>query len=684
MLITAKLTFAEAVAQEWWLTNGIGGFAAGTLAGCLTRRYHGLLTAGLPSGARRLFWAKLETTVKCGDRQLDLATNEFSDGTMHPTGYRHLLSAQVDSDSLQRFYAGQGLIIAETITMVPGVNATLVEYEVVTAPAPVELVLIPLVNQRDYHEITLEQLPLAIEYSERECLVRLADAAERLALVASRGEFLAEPDWYYNFHYRIERCRGLSDQENHFRPGRFRVVLAPGERVQITGEVLSGQRKASGWQIADILERRRQRKKLYHAQVEAYWQRYNITRQKITDNEQWLWRRLLTLADAARNFIVQIGNRQDIIAGYPWFTSWGRDTMISLPGLCLVTGEHETARQILLSYAEHIRGGLLPNRFQEDGGAAYNTVDASLWFVVAVYHYLRATEDHQFLGRIWPAINAVIRAYLTGTEYNIRATSLGLIFAGSPGVQLTWMDAKVGEWVVTPRHGCPVEINALWYNSLQIAALLAGQVGRSDLAFRYEATAELVQQSFAREFWNDERGCLYDLILPDGQKDPAIRPNQILAVSLPFPLLSRERSRQVVQRVFEHLYTPGGLRTLAPGEPEYRPRFAGPAPERDAAYHQGTAWPWLTGQFIKAYLRVADYAPAAVRAARLLLNPLVISLAEAGLGYISEIMEPEYPFAPRGCPAQAWSVAEVLRAYVEDILPYLPVDQRANGGLRLR
>ncbi len=684
MLTYARLTFADAVGKEWWLTNGLGGFAAGTLAGCNTRRYHGLLTAGLKHGGRLLFWAKLDTTVKVGGRPLELATNEFSDGTLYPDGYRHLLSARVDGDSLRRFYAGQGIIIAETITMVPGVNATLVEYEVVSAPGPVELVMVPLVNHRDYHGITIERLPFAVDHSEQECQVKLADSVDRLCLVASKGQFITEPAWHFNFHYRVERFRGLSDQENHFRPGHFRVVLAPGESVQISGEVLAGQTKPTVWKIADILEQRRQRRELFHRQLEAYWQRQNILRQNIADFDGWLWPRLLTLADAARNFIVKISDRQDIIAGYPWFTGWGRDSMIGLPGLCLVTGEHETARNILLSYAEHIRGGLLPNRFPEHGSAAYNTVDASLWFVIAVYHYLRTTEDHQFLERIWPAINEVIRSYLTGTEYNIHTSNLGLLFAGSPGVQLTWMDAKVGDWVVTPRTGYPVEINALWYNSLQISSLLAGQVGRSDLAFRYDETAELVRQTFACEFWNHELGCLYDLIKPDGEKDPALRPNQILAVSLPFPLISLERSAQVVQRVYEHLYTPGGMRTLAPGEPEYRPRFAGAVHERDAAYHQGTAWPWLTGQFIKAYLRVADYSPQAIRAAKILLDPLLTSLDETGLGYISEIMEPEYPFAPRGCPAQAWSVAELLRAYVEDILPNLPAAQRANGGFRSR
>jgi predicted glycogen debranching enzyme len=375
-----------------------------------------------------------------------------------------------------------------------------------------------------------------------------------------------------------------------------------------------------------------------------------------------------TLAAAADQYIVSRGDQKTVIAGYHWFGDWGRDTMIALPGLTLPTGKYDVAQSILRTFAKHVDQGLLPNRFPDAGETPeYNTVDATLWFFEAARAYVHYAGDLEFVREeLYPVFADIIAWHVRGTRYGIKVYPSGLLSSGEPGVQLTWMDAKVGDWVVTPRRGKPVEIQALWYNALCIMEDFARQFGDDEGQKRYCNMATVASWSFNRLFWNEKDGCLYDVV-NGGTPDSSTRPNQIFAVSLPHSMLSMERARAVVHKVQEQLLTPVGLRSLAASDPQYRGRYTGGPTERDGAYHQGTVWPWLLGAFITAYVKVNGGDTKARRQAGEWLAPLQEHLSQAGLGHISEIFEGDPPHRPCGCIAQAWSVAEVLRAYVEDV-----------------
>lgn len=673
MLYFSRLSYLQAKSREWWLTNGLGGFSSSTLAGCHTRRYHGLLTASLDGGERLSVWAKGQVSLGYAGQWYALDTNEYRDGTINPHGYRYLLSAAIGPSLVKLTYQVGGILFTQEISMLPGQNATLVRYTLVSAPGPVEIVVEPLVNQRDYHGITQAEIPFEVTTGQDHCEIRSPGVSGRLVLTMPGASFQQAEDWHYNLNYQIEKDRGLPEWEDLFRPGRFAAQLQPGEMIQLTGRYI-WEPEGDGQEDIDfskLLRGHNLAQDSFRAQLTSYWRQKGVTKDKVDKIDPTLWSDLLHLAEFGQNFLVKETTRTGVIAGLPWFTQWGRDTMISLPGLCLASGNAQLAREILISYAQEVKDGLFPNRFTDTGGADYNTVDAGLWFIVALYQYWSVTEDRLLVDQAWPGVYAIISSYLQGTKYGIKTSSLGLLAQGTPGYQLTWMDAKVGEWVVTPRQGYPVEVNALWYNALQIGAGFAALLGRSDLGFRWQETAELLLSSFNREFWNGEKECLYDLITPEGEKDSALRPNQLLAVSLPFPVVPRVRAKKIVDQVYRELYIPGGLRTLAPGETNYHRWYQGLPQDRDAAYHQGTAWIWLLGPFISAFLKVHDWSPQAAREAKSLLDPVRANLQEAGIGYLSEILEPEYPYQPRGCPAQAWSVAEVLRSYLQEILPAL-------------
>jgi len=389
----------------------------------------------------------------------------------------------------------------------------------------------------------------------------------------------------------------------------------------------------------------------------------------------------ILLTTAADQFIVARGDQKSVIAGYPWFGDWGRDTMISLPGLTLVTGRYDDARNILRAFARSIDRGMLPNRFPDSGEAPeYNTVDATLWMFHAVHEFLRYTRDYDFVrSELYHPLADIIVWHERGTRYGIHLDSDGLLHAGEPGVQLTWMDARVGDWVVTPRQGKPVEIQALWYNALRVIAQLASVFGDPEAAARYSALADRARERFLQVFWNDASGCLYDVINDHGSPDAAIRPNQIFAISLPYPLLSSVHALRVIDVIEWELLTPYGLRTLSPRDPNYQGHFTGDAHSRDSAYHQGTVWPWLLGPFLTAYVKVhGGTEPETQQVARgradHFLDPLRAHLLEGGLGQISEVFDGDSPHRPGGCFAQAWSVAEVLRTYVEDAKGRRPDD----------
>jgi predicted glycogen debranching enzyme len=454
---------------------------------------------------------------------------------------------------------------------------------------------------------------------------------------SSTGVYRHDPHWYHTFEYEEERARGLDAVEDLASPGTFRWSLDQGDAVLLLS-------------VAGTLP----------ADAEAGSTYARLRRAERTRRSR-LGSRLERAADA---YLVRRGDGRTIVAGYPWFTDWGRDTFIALRGLCLATGRLADAREILLEWSGAVSEGMLPNLFVDQGGRPeYNTVDASLWYVIAVHDYLRRVEAAgrevplRDLRRLREAVSAILAGHVRGTRYGIRADDDGLLAAGEPGVQLTWMDAKVGDWVVTPRIGKPVEIQALWLNVLRIGGELTGE---------HAALLARGRESFARRFWNAEAGCLYDVVDADhvpGRVDDTLRPNQIFAVGgLPEAILVGGRARAVVDLVERRLLTPLGLRTLAPGAPGYCPRYEGGVRSRDGAYHQGTVWPWLLGPFAEAWVNVrGGDAPVRAEARRRFLQPLLRHLDEAGLGHVSEIGDAEAPHTPRGCPFQAWSVGEALR-----------------------
>ncbi|UCF93733.1 MAG: glycogen debranching enzyme N-terminal domain-containing protein, partial [Desulfobacterales bacterium] len=457
-------------------------------------------------------------------------------------------------------------------------------------------------------------------------------------------------DWYFNFEYLVERYRGQDFQEDLFTHGKFACRLNAGATL---GVIVSTQNPAGRSAFALLAQEKQRRQNLFA---------------KLPVSDELT--RMLTLA--ADQFVVPRGQDwRTIIAGYHWFTDWGRDTMIALPGLTLVTGRFDDARKILRAFAANASQGMLPNRFVDSGETPdYNTVDATLWFFVAIYKYLHYTRDTALVcDELLPILRDIIAWHDRGTRYHIRVDADGLLYAGEPGVQLTWMDAKIGDWVVTPRPGKAVEINALWYNALAILAELSHACGQTDQAAHFGQRAEQVRERFGEVFWYDAGGYLYDYVAGE-HRDTAIRPNQIFALSLPFALLAEQRAQRVLEIITAKLYTPFGLRSLAPEDPAYRPLYAGSAYARDSAYHQGTVWGWLLGPYLTALIRIQGASGR--RKARQLLEALQPHLSDAGLGTVSEIFDGDAPHAPRGCIAQAWSVAEILRAYREDVLDAAP------------
>jgi predicted glycogen debranching enzyme len=453
-------------------------------------------------------------------------------------------------------------------------------------------------------------------------------------------------DWYRNFEYDAERERGLDFSEDLFNP----FVLCFNLRLRRQASVIASTEQRDVTQTAEYrrAEITRRRKALVASPIEDSFAQ--------------------SLAAASDQYLVSRGDEKTVIAGYHWFNDWGRDTMIALPGLTLPTRKYEIARSILRTFANHVHQGLLPNRFPDGGETPeYNTVDATLWFFEAARAYLAYTGDLEFVGdELYPVLVDIISWHARGTRYGIKVDASGLLASGELGIQLTWMDARVGDWVVTPRRGKPVEIQALWYNALCIMEDLASRFGNEAGRRGYRHMAAVAQWSFNRLFWNEKLGCLYDVV-NGGPPDPSIRPNQIFAVSLPHSVLPLDRAGSVVEKVKEHLLTPFGLRTLAPSDPLYRGKYTGGPKERDGAYHQGSVWPWLLGPFITAYMKVNGRSEEARRQAQAWLSPLESHLAEAGLGHVSEIFEGDAPHRSCGCIAQAWSVAEILRAYSEDV-----------------
>jgi len=623
--------------REWLETNGLGGYASSTVAGMNTRRYHGLLVAATrPPVGRMVLLAKMEETLVAAGRRYELSANRYP-GVVHPQGYLWLREFRLDPHPVFVYECG-GVELEKAVFMVPGENATVIQYRWTGQAEKCLLELRPLIAFRDYHATTHANAALRadVEIGEGSVKVEPYEGLPALYLLHRGGRVERTGFWYRDFEYDRERERGLDYREDLFQPFVLELKLPRDERAPVIASVASDTFASDAFASVSVLSR------------------------------------------AADQFLVKRGAGMTVIAGYHWFTDWGRDTMIALPGLTLATGRPEVAREILLSFAAVADRGMLPNRFPDTGEAPeYNTVDATLWFFEAVRAYAERTGDFEFVrSRLYDALADIVSWHERGTRYGIRMDADGLILAGEPGVALTWMDAKVDDWVVTPRHGKPVEIQALWYNALRTMEELALQFGDSAGRGRYRGMAERAQAAFSDLFWNAAEGCLYDVV-NGSEKDAAIRPNQIFAVSLSYKLLDRERARMVVATVRRHLLTPFGLRTLAPSDPQYRGRYEGDRRSRDGAYHQGTVWPWLLGPFLQAYVEANGGAREAFQQAAEWLAPLTRFLHEEGCGQLPEVFDGDPPHRPAGAIAQAWSVAEVLRwiaplvaAGYGDRLPY--------------
>ncbi|MBC7881178.1 MAG: amylo-alpha-1,6-glucosidase [Anaerolineae bacterium] len=643
----------DAQSREWLVTNGLGSYASGSMAGTLTRGYHGLFVAALePPLGRTVMLSKLDETCTYENCQYPLFANRWAGDMVNPSGQNLLESFFLDGTIPVWHYACADALLEKRVWMQQGRQESYIRYTLLRASAPMGLSLKALVNYRDYHSRTSAgDWSMQVSSVQQGVEVNAYVGAKSLYVLSNRGTVELVNQWNNNFLLVAERERGLGTLDDHLHAATFEAFLQVGESLTIVASLepipkIDGVKSFQGQQD-------------YQASLLNIWQ---VAQEKVKDAPGWI-RQLVLAAD---QFVVNRGlpsadPGKTVIAGYHWFGDWGRDTMIALPGLTLTTGRPEIARSILLTFSRYVSQGMLPNRFPDDGStpvdAEYNTVDATLWYFEAIRQYVEVTGDEVFLAELFPVLAEIIDWHRKGTRYNIHVDPEdGLLYAGQPGVQLTWMDAKVGDWVVTPRIGKPVEINALWFNALLSMSTFARRLNKP--AEVYRALASQVQSGF-RRFWNPELGYCYDVLdTPEGN-DASLRPNQIFAVSLPESPLNPEEQRGVVDACSRSLLTSYGLRSLNPGHPQYQGHYGGAQLQRDGAYHQGTVWGWLLGSFALAHLRV--YNDKILSAS--FLAPIAQHLHNAGLGTISEIFDGDAPFTPKGCIAQAWSVAEVLRAW---------------------
>jgi predicted glycogen debranching enzyme len=652
--VCGNLALAET--REWLVTNGIGGFASGTVANLLSRRYHGLLMAALkPPLGRTLLVAKIDETAEYdgiypqSGRFYPLYANRWASGVVESNGHQHLNRFHLEGTTPVWTFACANALLEKRIWMQPEANTTYIHYHLSRATGPLALEAKVFVNYRDYHSTTIvNEWQPDIRPVEHGLYLRLFDGAVPFYLLSDGAKFTPQFEWYEDFYLSIEEYRGQNDvQEDHIYAAHIEATLRPGETLTLVASTEATPEL--DWKVV-------------YAQRQAYEQR-------LLDQAVSAWparplpRFIQQLALAADHFIVKRPapaepDGHSIIGGYPWFSDWGRDTMISLPGLTLVTGRPAVAASILRTYARFVDQGMLPNRFPDFGQTPeYNTADATLWYFEAIRAYHAATGDDVLLRHLFPTLVDIITWHQRGTRYNIRMDEQdGLIYAGEEGVPLTWMGIKTGDSAVTPRIGKPVEINALWYNALGAMSGFAHYLGAD--AVVYEALSAKVKVGFGR-FWNKEMGYCYDVLDGPNGNDGSLRPNQLLAISLPHSPLAAEQQRSAVDACARHLLTAHGLRSLSPDDSAYIGRYGGDQRKRDSAYHQGTVWTWLIGPFVTAHLRVYRN-PAQARS---YLLPLIHHLDDHGVGTISEIFDGDPPFAPRGCIAQAWSVAEFLRAW---------------------
>jgi predicted glycogen debranching enzyme len=649
-------TWNQAASYEWLVTNGLGGYACGTVALANTRRYHGFLMASLaPPVARTLLVAKIDVSVLYRGIITELSANEYVGGAVSPQGFVHLESfAVLEGIPTWRFCVADALL-EQQIFMAHGANTSYLRLELIRGGAPMRVTLKPFVTYREYHSHARGAQPLHIESDDGHCSILAHPDARPFRLLMSRGQFAPAPSWYWNFWHREEASRGLDATEDLLTPGDFSTELL----ARTPEYLIATAESAAPIPGTEVLAA---------CQVQSR----HLTAALPESAPEWI----RTLARASDQFIVRRAaggastggggagaNACSVIAGYPWFADWGRDSMISLPGLATLPRRFDIAAGILKTFASFVDAGMLPNRFPDGGEPPeYNTADATLWMFHALDDYLQASGDPDLGRELFPTLMGILRAHAVGTRFGIKVDAGdGLLHAGEAGSQLTWMDAKHGDTVFTPRAGKPVEINALWLNALDIGVRLAGRLRKPNEKRFCQALLERASAHFGR-FWNEQRGCLYDVIDAPGlpTNDARVRPNQILAISLPYCVLAPEQMRAVVDTCAQELLTSYGLRTLSPKDSGYIGRYEGDAWQRDAAYHMGTAWAWLLGPFARAHYRV--YGDA--RLAQSFLGPIAEHVESACIGTVSEIFDGDAPHSARGCFAQAWSVAEILRAWV--------------------
>jgi predicted glycogen debranching enzyme len=653
------------VRREWLVCNGLGGYASGTVGGAPTRRYHGYLIAALPNPAGRVMMLNsLVEQVRFGDgarADLGWVGPTFTAGPRDPRADRRipLVDFRLELGLPVWRFAGLGVTIERRVVQSYGHNTTVLAYRLLDGE-PIRLELRPALQFRGHDEPVSTAVPEAYALHAVGALIELTAPAPlpplRLHLTGLSTSFVIEPMAVPDIAYATEESRGYASRGKLYSPGRFRAEIATGGEAALVAstEVWETILPISARE-AIAAEAERRRRLLDAAPPSA---RRGPAAELVLAADQFVIRPAGRHEDHVRARIAG-DEAWTVIAGYHWFTDWGRDTMISLEGLTLSTGRIAEAGSILRMFAHHIRDGLVPNMFPEGANEGlYHTADATLWFFHAIDRYLRASDDRRTLAHLLPVLVGIIDHHLRGTRFGIHVDpDDGLLHQGAEGYQLTWMDAKAGDWVVTPRRGKAVEINALWYNALRLLQGWLGDAGDRDGSERMQLAADRVHHAFNRRFWNPERGYLNDVVDGEHGDDPACRPNQLFAISLPNPVLAPEYFRPVLDTVTRELLTPVGLRSLSPRHPDYKPTYHGDLLTRDAAYHQGTVWSWLIGPYVDASLRVYG-DPGQTRQ---VLDGLISHLRGNCVGFVSEVFDAEPPFAPGGCVAQAWGVAELLR-----------------------
>jgi len=636
---------------EWIVTNGLGGSSSGTATGLNTRRYHALLTAALnPPVQRTVMVNSLDESVETNNSRFDLSVHQYP-GTLHPNGNERLDRFEYEFNPVFHYKIGD-VELTKEIWMERGKNITYVSYSLSGRSGSVVLRVRPMLNMRDYHSLQKSWNGgsglIPVHNEKRALLVKPWGGNSAYWVGWSHGSFVSGPQWFYNVEYLRELARGLDFKEDIYNPGYIDAEIKAGESLVF---ILSAEAHQPDINLLD--------------EGKKSLSRYKQRKLELLDNVEEVYNDAhARLVIAADDFIVKRKSTasMSVIAGYPWFSDWGRDSMISLPGLAVSTGRFADAKSIIRTFGQYMDRGMLPNRFPDSGESPeYNTVDATLWFFITVYKYFLATGDETLIKEIFPKLEEAISFHTNGTRYGIGTDEDGMLKAGEPGIQLTWMDAKVGDWVVTPRQGKAVEINALWINALFVYRELSKVAGKKP---KLKYSLKKLAEKFVSLFWNSGQSCLYDLINENG-KDPSIRPNQIFAVSLPYKLLDREKGKAMLATVEKNLLTDWGLRTLSPASPDYRRHYNGDVWQRDSAYHQGTVWPWLLAPYLSAYRWAHGNSEGVKAGIEKKLDKFLSHIPSAGIGHISEVFDAEKPFEPGGCFAQAWSIATTLELMEE-------------------